>query len=113
MGELKKKFSSLSIQRLYQIIDETKKKYRIIERDIAAYALAYDNDIRIERWLEPATVAKVQTAIHRSPTPLPAEKKEKKSKSPSLAMIKFASDFKLNESILPRKITQEALKMAQ
>lgn len=112
MDELKKKFSGITVQRIYQKIEDIKKKYRIIDRDIAAYALAFENDIKIEKWLDPSIVDKVQTAIHRVPAEIAVGREKKKSNSSSYTTVKF-SEPTLNESILPKQITQEALKMAK
>lgn len=64
---LQKKIPGITSRRVNQIIKETQDRYRIVDRDIAGYVLAFEKKINLKKHLEPELIKEVQDAMQNGP----------------------------------------------
>jgi hypothetical protein len=113
-SELQQKFPGLSTRRVDQIIIETQKKYRIVDRDTAGYVLAFEKDIKLTKHLEQNEVKKIQDAMQNGPKIIEIGKsKQSKEKVVVPYVIKIGKEFEIDHPILPKRIIDEAIKMSE
>jgi len=110
--ELKKKFTNLTPRRINQIITETQHKYGIIDRDIAGYVLAFEKKIRIKKYLDDATMQKVQDAMQKRSTNTDTPRTKNTNHEAKSPVIKIGNEFDIDHPVLPTRILTEARKMA-
>jgi len=112
--ELQGKFNGLSKRRIDQIIKKTQEKYRIVDRDIAGYVLAFENKINLKKHLEPELINKVQKAMQSiSIGPSPRTDNRNKKQSDISPILKIGNNFEMENSVLSKKLINEASKMAE
>lgn len=66
--ELKKVTGIKYTSNIYKLIDKAKQDHFIVDRETAAYFLAFKKGIRIEKYLKPEELQKVQTVRQNGPT---------------------------------------------
>jgi hypothetical protein len=105
--------TGVTVQRIYQMINEKKKAYRYsIGKETAAYLVAADNGIDISRILKEDELIKVRE-VARTPTIISRPKiKVPKGTSTQIA-VEIGKDIKVTDPLLPKKIVEDARRMAE
>lgn len=111
--ELKKKFNNLTPRRINQMIAETQHRYGIVDRDMAGYVFAFEQKIKLKKYLDDSIMQKVQDAMQKRTS---VNIVQSKSKNPNgeakQSIIKIGNDFDIDHPVLPARILTEAKKMA-
>jgi len=112
MDELTKKHNNVSDRRIHQIISKLQEDRHIVDHGIAGYVLAFEKGIKIQKYLDKDTVAKVQKAMHDGPKVV-REKVLVKAKSKPNLILRIGKDFDIDHPVLPKRIAEEAAKMSE
>lgn len=110
---LKQKFNNISKRRIDQIIVGKQKEYGIVNRDIAGYVLAFENGIKLTKYLGPEIIQKVQDAMQKGPKIIETGKIKNSRAIMQSPIIKIGKGFDIDHPVLSSKIVVEAQKMSE
>lgn len=104
--------TKVTVQRIYQMIDEKKAQYSYsVSKETAAYLVAAENGIDISKYLKDDELAKVRELkavivpmVKPRPTPKDASSKQ--------IVIEIDKGVKVVDPLLPKKLVDDATKMA-
>jgi hypothetical protein len=104
--------TSLSVARIYQLIDEKKKAFRYsITKETAAYLVAADNGVDISKVLKEEELVKVREVA--GTTTILSKPRVKLSKDNSREiLVQIGKDVRITDPLLPKKILDNASRMA-
>lgn len=104
----------ITSQALSQRIN-TKKRRRPMTTEEAAYVIAHEEGIKVDKYLDKETIAQVRTLLQGAHGG-DGEKKQprgSRGKQVNSIEIRFPNEFKVTDPILPKKVIEEAKAMAQ
>lgn len=104
------KIKGISRPHLYHLIEKTMRDNFIVDTETAAYYLAFNEGVKIDRYLSSEELAKVQAIKHNIPlTHKPRDAKPKSTKT----VTDVVGELPKKYQILSEKILEEANKMAK
>jgi hypothetical protein len=104
--------TEVTVQRIYQMIDEKKKTFQYsISKETAAYLVAADHGIDISKILTEEELAKVRE-VAKTPSMLSKPRIKIPKDSSKQILVEIGKDLKITDPLLPKKIIDDALRMA-
>lgn len=99
---------------VYKRIEKTQNDLKIMDLEVAAYCLAFQNGIKIKRYnIDENTLKKVEDALRsQNSTSNPKPKKKSTKIGEQNIIMQIGGNLKLDHPILPKKMVTEAKKMA-
>jgi hypothetical protein len=104
--------TKVTLQRIYQMIDDKKQQYSYaISKETAAYLVAAENGIDISKYLKDDELAKVRE-LKAVSVPAVRPRLSPKEASAKQIVIEIDKGVKIIDPLLPKKLVDDATKMA-